>query len=289
MTMRYFIKYSTPSRAQIFALTVDSSEGTPGPDLQLVTTLGSDHLHLASDLVLRLNNYLQQLALPDPDMPRETLAVPSTSEFPEPVSDSIRRFLEKHCSTPSYGDWSWHGPIYSSVDYADRLDEPCTADELYAVMAANGKDLVTHGRGALPLRVENYVNRALGSEIRWGIEPRTDEPDVGYDDMDAARWTHPGGLRPHTTWTSWVVGKLDARANPVERPLREGVEVAMEASEKGHSVRIHSVTVWVVDERDDQGYPKSSHGSHGWVVEAFEAPLDDRTYTYDENDDFPVE
>jgi hypothetical protein len=87
-----------------------------------------------------------------------------------------------------------------------------------------------------------------------------------------------------------VVGKLDARANPVERPLGEGAEIAMKVSGKGQSVRIHSVTVWVVDERDDQGYTTSSHGCHGWVVGAFEVSLDDRTYIYDDQDeDFPVE
>ncbi|MFD9551678.1 hypothetical protein ACFWBG_30215 [Nocardia salmonicida] len=283
--MRYFIKYSTPTRAQIFALTVDSTEGTPGPDLQLVTTLGAEHLHSASSLVRRLNEYLQKLALPDPEMPRETVALPSMKGLPEPVSESIRRFLEKYCGTPSYGDWSWHGPIYSSVDYAERLDEPCTAEELYTVLRSNGTDLATPGKQALPLRLQNYVDRGYEPNTRWSIEPRTDEPDVGYDDADSARWTHPAGLTPQTTWTSWVVGKLDTRDNPVERPLREGVDVAMQACGKGQAVRIHSVTVWVVDERDGEGYPTSAHGSHGWVVEVFDAPIEDRTYTDEDEDE----
>ncbi|MFI1460762.1 hypothetical protein [Nocardia carnea] len=282
--MRYFIQYSTPARAQIFSLMVDSSIGIPSPDLQLVTTLGADHLHLASKLVTRLNDYLQELALPEPDMPRETLALPSTDEFPEPVRESIRRFLERHCSTPSYGDWGWHGPIYSSLDYADRLGEPRTADELYAVMTSHGTDLVTSERPVLPLRLENYVDRDLEPQVRWSIEPRTGEPDVGYDDVDPARWAHLDGLKPQTTWTSWIVGKLDARRNPVERSLREGIELAMEATSRGRAVRIHSVTVWVVDERDSDGFPRSSHGSHGWVVEIFEDAIDDRTYTDEEED-----
>lgn len=274
--MRYFTTYQTQARAQIFAISVDSKEGAPARDLELVTTVGTNHLGLVPDLLNRLNQFMQYQAHPDEDLAvRAPLEPPDLEMFPTPVADSIRRYLETRCATPLYGEWGWRGPIYSVPDYVDRLRRPRTADDLLEFM--HGPD---HDEVELPVRLENVT---VDSERYWALDGRTAAPDVGYDDSAPSRWRRPDGVSAEMIWTSWVVGELDENRNPMKRSLQEGVRLAVAASDAGKRVRIHPVTVWVQNlERDEDGYSTGAAGTSSWIVEVLDAPISD--YSFDEED-----
>ncbi|MFD6451365.1 hypothetical protein ACFWF3_11325 [Nocardia sp. NPDC060220] len=271
--MRYFLAHPTLSRTQIFAVSIDSTVGIPD-ELELVTTVGTDHLDLVPDLVSRLNQFIQEQAQPDDDFAvRAELTHPDLGMFPKAVSDSIRRYLETRCTTPFYGDWSWRGPIHSVPDYVDQLQRPRGIDELYEFMRGPNS-----GEVELPVRLENAIESTWRGGKYWELDGRTATPDIAYDEPRPGRWPHVDGLNPEIVWTSWKIGELDDKSELVESNLRDGVQLATKAHDAGKYVRIHPVTVWVQDaERDEHGYSTGGHGQGGWVVEVFNAPIPDYT------------
>ncbi|MFC9896110.1 hypothetical protein ACFVMC_20685 [Nocardia sp. NPDC127579] len=272
--MLYFIAYPTSARTQIFALSIDSTAGIPAPNLELVTTVGGDHLGLVPDLLNSLNHYLQTQAHPDEDMQtREEPMHPDLDMFPEAVARSIRRYLESKCATPSYGEWSWRGPIYSVPDYVDRLRSPQDTADLYEFMRGPNP-----GEVELPVRLENAIETRWRGGKYWDLDGRTDTPDVGYDDPRPGRWSYPDGLTPEMVWTSWIIGELNEKHELIERKLRDGVQLAMAAHDADKRVRIHPVTVWIQNaERDEDGFSTGGIGSNGWIVEVFDSPITDYT------------
>lgn len=69
------------------------------------------------------------------------------------------------------------------------------------------------------------------------MDARTTQPDVGYGDAAPSRWLFPDGLTPSVTWTSWIIGKLNDERELVKRSLRDGIQIAVKATEAGKRVR----------------------------------------------------
>jgi hypothetical protein len=281
--IKRFVAYRTSVKAQIYGLHIDET-GCPGIELELMTSVGIDHLAHVDRLVSELNSYL---AHPDPDAEGwndcdgflESHDLPTVlADFPTPVAESVRRFLEKRCTESRLGEYGPDGDlIFSIPDYVQQLGKiENDVDELLAVLRDPDP--------AVAVRLENVAPDDPRRYGDWRPDARTVAPEVSYDDPRPGRWAYPLGLVPNVTWCDWIIGEIepDDEDRPRGRDLLEGLALVVEAHRAGKLARIHPVTVWVYNSRNEDGELDGGTGTSGWVIEVFDAPIES---AYDDTDD----
>ncbi|WP_017600953.1 hypothetical protein [Nocardiopsis lucentensis] len=215
MYIERFVAHHTPTKARIFALTIDSNRG-----LQAVTTLSGAQTQLTEDLVDALNLRLFEGREDDMNGVLERL--------PEPVQTAARRFFHD-AGKPDPHRYTDMGPI-SVVRHLYFTDNP---EELVEFLDA----AYMMGFG---VRVSNEVQS--DGDIGWSFEMRSEEVFVPAS-AEPRSWPLPEDMQAIRTWTS--------REPTGGHPARAAFAIAHEASQHGRYVRIHTFAHGSSDDPED--------------------------------------
>jgi hypothetical protein len=228
-----FIAHASPGRTRVFALVRD-----PYDELEAVTTLGADDLHLTTELVDALNCFLYD---------REEAALDSLLEvFPKPVRMAVRQYVKNKCA-PIMGAFNECGPIevvrgavYFSAG-SDALEEYLDAAQMIG----------------LGVRISNQ--RSEDGDVGWDLQLLSDEVSVPAS-AEPRTWELPSDVKLLQTWTS-------AQLLQGQGPVSSALSVAEAASSQGHRVRIHTLL------HSDLDVDFEGSGSSEFVVDIFDAPI----------------
>ncbi|WP_435107184.1 hypothetical protein [Nocardiopsis synnemataformans] len=204
MYIERFVAHHTPTKARIFALTIDGDHR-----LRAVTTLSADQTLITEELVDALNLRLFEGREDDVNGVLERL--------PAPVQTAVRRCLHDVGKPDPHG-YTDMGPI-SVVRQLYFSDNP---EELVEFLDA----AYMMGFG---IRVSNEV-RSDG-DIGWSFEMRSEEAFVPAS-AEPRSWPLPEGMRTIRAWTS--------REPTGGHPARAALAIADQASRQGKYVRIHT-------------------------------------------------
>ncbi|MBY8889340.1 hypothetical protein K7472_31530 [Streptomyces sp. PTM05] len=217
----------------MFALVKD-----PHDQLEVVTTLGADDLHLTTELVNALNGFLS-----DRD---ETVLETLLDVFPIPVSMAVQQYVKNKCA-PVLGAFNGYGPIdvvREAVYFSrgsDDLEE--YLDSAYMI--------------GLGVRVSNQ--RSEDGDVGWDLQLLSDEVSVPAS-AEPRTWELPSDVKLLKTWTSAQL--LDSCG-----PVGSALSVAEGASDQGRWVRIHTLL------HSDRDIEFEGSGTSEFVVDIFDAPI----------------
>ncbi|GHH05013.1 hypothetical protein [Streptomyces rubradiris] len=228
-----FIAHTSPARSRVFALVKE-----PHEQLEAVTALGAEDLHLTEELVGGLNSYLAD---------RDDAALQAVLDrVPKAVSMAARQYLKERCA-PELGAFTGYGPvdIVREAVYFHRLD-----DELREFL---------DGAYMIGLGIRMWNERRGDGDVNWVVQLRSDEVSVPAS-AEPRTWALPAGTRLVNTWTSQEpLGNLG--------PVRGALVVAEAASAEGRRVRIHTLL------RSDRDVDFEGNGTSEFVVDVFDAPI----------------
>lgn len=218
-----FLAHKNPSRHRIFAVMRDESDR-----LEVVTTLGTQDLHLTDKLTDALNDFLNDrdnhtIGRHEKDtvgvQVRTTLST-VMERLPEAVQVGIQSFLDG-LPLAELGDLSpWTGRIrVLSTSYF-------TSDSYELEIYLEGA--YTMGLG---VRAWNEIDK--GQETGWAVELRT-APGFAEADQEPRSWVLPPTAPLKHTWSTCTA---PTKGNPTQAAL----EVAKKASTEGRQVRMHIV------------------------------------------------
>ncbi|MGW6739308.1 hypothetical protein ACWGDX_00955 [Streptomyces sp. NPDC055025] len=181
-------------------------------ELEAVTTLGGDDLHLTGEVVDALNCFLA-----DRD---ETALDVALARLPKPVRMAAHHYLRTKC-TPMLGAFTEVGPVevVRTAVYFSEID-----DELEEYL----ESAYTIGLG---IRMSN--ERGSDGRVDWVVQVLSDEVFVAAS-AEPRTWALPDGAKLLHTWTS---RQLASGVGPVRSALNE----ALNASGQGRWVRVHTL------------------------------------------------
>jgi hypothetical protein len=228
-----FTAHTSPGRSRVFALVKDSYD-----QLEAVTTLGADDLHLTTELVDALNCFLYD---------RDEVALNSLLEvFPKPVRMAVQQYVKNKCA-PVMGAFNECGPI------------DVVRGAVY--FSGGSDDLEEYLDGAymigLGVRVSNQ--RSEDGDVGWVLQLLSDEVSVPAS-AEPRAWELPSDVKLLQTWTS-------AQLLEVRGPVSSALSVAEAASSQGQWVRIHTLL------HSDLDVDFEGSGSSEFVVDIFDAPI----------------
>lgn len=228
-----FIAHTSPGRSRVFALVRGSRD-----ELEAVTTLGGDDLHLTGEVVDALNRFLAD---------RDETALDLVLErLPKPVLMAAHHYLRTKC-TPMLGAFTEAGPVevIRTAVFFRNID-----DELEEYL----ESAYTIGLG---IRMSN--ERRSDGRVDWVMQVLSDEVSVAAS-AEARTWVLPDGAKLLHTWTS---RQLTSDAGPVRSALKE----AQNASGQGRWVRVHTL----LHSYRDVDFEGS--GTSEFTVDVFDAPI----------------
>ncbi|MFC4063504.1 hypothetical protein [Actinoplanes subglobosus] len=232
--IREFVAHTSPGKGRIFAL-VDGDYS-----LEAVTTLGSNDLNLVAALVSGLNNYLA-----DRD---EAPLTAILDQLPNAVQIAIRNFIKTRChfEVGMYTDCGFNEVVRQEVSFGP-LRAGFLVEEFTDYLAA------AYMLG-LGIRVTNEVD---DGEVFWSVELRADEAFIPAGE-EPRTWPLPPDVPVLSIWIS---------ESTHDGPTASAVRAALDASEKGHWTRIHTIAHGGV--RSTRGWSATSE----FVVDVLDAPI----------------
>jgi hypothetical protein len=228
-----FIAHTSPGRSKVFALVRG-----PRDELEAVTTLGGEDLHLTGEVVGALNCFLADRNETALDVVLECL--------PKPVRMGVQHYLSSKCP-PTLGTFTEVGPVevVRPAVYFGKIDDELEEYLESAYMIGLG------------IRMSNA--RTSDGRVEWVVQLLSDEVSVPAS-AEPRTWALPAGTKLLNTWTS---GQRPAGIGPVRGALNE----AQNASTQGRWVRIHTLLHSYRDV-DFEGC-----GTSEFTVDVFDAPI----------------
>lgn len=228
-----FIAHTSPGRSRVFALV-----RSPADELEAVTTLGAGDLHLTGELVSALNSFLYD---------RDDSALGKVLDrVPKPVRMAAQQYLRNRCE-PVMGAFTEYGPVevVREAVYFSQIDAELEEYLESAYMIGLG------------IRMSNERLRDGG--VGWVIRLLNDEVSVRAS-AEPRTWALPEGAKLVRTWTSrQMTGSVS--------PVRGALQVAVDATDRGRWVRIHTL----LHSRYDVDFEGS--GTSEFVVDVFDSPI----------------
>lgn len=196
-----FAAHQTQGKSRIFAI-----DHVNQARLEVVTTLdGADAVHTD-----RLIDALDALVNERAEEPlAEVLAV-----FPQAVQLGVRDYAQRRRHAPKPGTYS---EAYGRLSVL-RVIYTTSRHDLYDLMSA---------AYLIGLGIRTTNERPLDGNMGWELNLLTAEPYFDSTD-ELRRWSESLGYPLLSTWIS------------DNRPVEEGLDIALKASRDGHLVRLHS-------------------------------------------------
>ncbi|MEU1006378.1 hypothetical protein [Streptomyces tibetensis] len=210
----------------------------PRDELEAVTTLGADDLHLTGEVVDALNCFLAD---------RDETALDSVLDcLPKPVRMGVQQYLRTKC-TSTLGAFTEVGPVevVRPAVYFGKADDELEEYLESAYMIGLG------------IRMSN--ERSSGGRVDWVVQLLSDEVSVPAS-AEPRTWALPADTKLLHTWTSQ---QLTTGIGPVRSALNE----AQNASAQGRWVRIHTL----LHSYRDVDY--EGRGTSEFTVDVFDAPI----------------